>query len=351
MSHNPYKFQGSLDPVKDKPVCIPRQGEINKVLGGLLKGDYWTVLGPRQIGKTTFLKQVKNTSANTHHVFFDFKAAPPNNNDFYQWFIDKLENEIPSKRTKFSIRWRHSDPGLELFNFLEKFTPKDDKRIVMIFDDIDYLPFSANFLSTLKRIFHERNYKRGFLRYSVIISGANDVIDLISGPDSPFNMAKTIYMKDFSNEESEILLDQPLKQLNIRVEPQAKQELLSRLAGHPEILQHACHLLVEKANTSNKIITVKEVKYTLEMLKVKNSTLEILRESITKNSRLQRLVEDILYGRRKKFYLNKDFYLLGAGDIVNRDDYCAIRNPLFEEFLIAELDKTPIEVNRKGEMQ
>ena len=350
MHHNPYKFNGSLDPVKDKPVCIPRLEEINKVITGLMKEDYWAVLGPRLIGKSTFLKQVKSTSANAHHVFFNFRAAPSENNDFHQWFINKLENEIPSKRTKVPIRWRQSAPELELFNFLEKFTPKDDKQIIMIFDDIGYLPYAESFLSTWKRVFHERNYKIGFRRYSIIISGANDVLDLISGPTSPFNIAKTIYMKDFSKTESEILFDEPLKQLNIRMEPQVREELLSRLAGHPQLLQHALYLLVEKAYTSNQIITAKEVRYTLEMLKVKNSTLDILRETITKNSRFKQLVEDILCGRRKKFYPHKDFYLLGAGAIVNQDDYCAIRNPLFEEFLIAELDKTPIEVNRKGDM-
>jgi energy-coupling factor transporter ATP-binding protein EcfA2 len=343
MNHNPYKFNESLDPVKDKPVCIPRKEEINKVLSGLFKGDYWAVLGPRQIGKTTFLKQVKHTVANTPHIYLNLKAAPSTHNDFYQWFIYKLENEIPSKRTKSPIRWRQSDPGLEFSNFLEKFTPEEDKRIIMIFDDISYISYAESFLSTWKRIFHERNYKKELLRYSVIISGAVDVKDLISGPASPFNMAKTIYMKDFSKNESEILLDEPLKQLNIQVESHAKEELLSHLGGHPQILQHACHLLVEKSYTSNKIITLKEVKYTLEMLKVKNTTLDILRETITKHSRLQRLVEDILSGRRKKFYPHKEFYLLGAGAIVNRDDYCAIRNPLYEEVLIAELDKTQIE--------
>ena len=344
MFHNPYKFNESLEPVKDKPVNIPRKEELNKVLSGLFKGDYWAVLGPRQIGKTTFLKQVNHTVANTHHVYLNLKAAPSNHNDFYQWFINKLENEIPSKRRKSSIRWRQPDPALEFFNFLEKFTPEEDKRMIMIFDDIRYLPYAESFLSTWKRIFHERNYKKGLLRYSVMISGAVDVTDLISGPASPFNMAKTIYMKDFSKNESEILLEEPLKQLNIRVEPHAKEELLSRLGGHPQILQHACHLLVEKVHNSNKIITLKDVKYTLEMLKVKNSTLDILRETITQHSRLQRLVEDILSGRKKKFYPHKEFYLLGAGAIVNRDDYCVIRNPLYEEVLTAELDKTQIEV-------
>jgi hypothetical protein len=343
MNHNPYKFNESLDPIKDKPVCITRLEEINKVITGLMKGDYWAVLGPRLIGKTTFLKLVKNESANAQHVYLNFKYAPPNNNDFYQWFIEKLGNEIPSKRTSFFSRWLQSAPGLELFNFLEKFTPKVDKRIIMIFDDIGYLPDAASFLSTWKRVFHERHYKKELQRYSVILSGANDVIDLISGPASPFNMAKTIYMKDFSEVESEILVDEPLKQLNIRVEPHAKEELLSQLAGHPQLIQHACWLLVDKVYTANKIITAKEMGYALEMLRVKNSTLDILRETITKRSKLQRLIEDILSGQRKKFYPYKEFYLLGAGAIVNHNDYCAIRNPLFEEFLIAELDKTQIE--------
>lgn len=343
MHHNPYKFDEPLDPIKHKPVCIPRKDEINKVLGGLLKGDYWAVLGPRQIGKTTFLEQVKNTSTNSHQVFFNFKETPVDNNDSYQWFIDKLEKEIPSKQTNFSIRWRQSNPGLELFNFLETFTPIDDKPIIMIFDDIGYLPRAENFLSTWRKIFNERHCKNELLRYSVIISGASDVLDLISGPGSSFNIAKTIYMKDFSKEESEILLDKPLKKLNLQVESHAREELLSCLAGHPQLIQHALHLLVDKITNSNKVITAKEVRSTLENLKKMNFTLGILRETILKSSRLKQLVDDILSARRKKFYPYKNFALLGAGVIVKRDEYCAIRNPLFEEFLMAELDKTQIE--------
>jgi hypothetical protein len=35
---------------------------------------------------------------------------------------------------------------------------------------------------------------------------------------------------------------------------------------------------------------------------------------------------------------------------MDNKDYCAIRNPLDEKFIIAALDKTPIELNRKGDM-
>ncbi|NIR06298.1 MAG: AAA family ATPase [Candidatus Aminicenantes bacterium] len=338
-ANNPYKFNGPLDPENDKQVCISRKEDLERVISGVMKGDYWAILGPRQIGKTTFLRQVKNTFRNAHFIYFNFEEAPTDKDDFYRWIKNRLETEIPSEQTKFSFRWWGTTPEFKFFQFLEKFAPGAEKRIVLMFDDIGGISFAGDFLRNWRRVYHERNHKKELDRYRVIITGAVDLIELTQGPTSPFNIAKTIFIRDFSMEESKKLIDEPFKKLNIRIDPDAEQNLISYLSGHPQLLQHLCYLLVQKGVTPNQAITWKEVKSTIEFLKVTNSILAMLKENTKSNTRLAKLIRDILNGHSKKYYPYKEFYFLGAGAIVNRDSLCSIRNKLFEDVIGENLEK------------
>jgi predicted component of type VI protein secretion system len=335
MPPNPYKFEEPLDPGRDKLVCISRKDDMDKVIGGLIKGDYWAVLGPENIGKTTFLHQVKTTVINARFIYLDFETVPTHKEEFYRMLKNLLEEEVPAEQIKSSIRWWRASPELKFFNFLERFKPKDDKQIVLMFDEIDKLPFAGSFLRNWRKIFIGRNYRNKFNRYAVIITGNIDLIALTQGPTSPFNIAKTIYMRDFSAGESETLIVRPMTQLSIEIEPEAKKKLIDKLAGHPQLLQHACHLLVEKANASNnnKVITEWEVNQVFKTLLELNKSIQALNDDVRNNPRLEKLIMEILAGKKKLFYPYKEWYLYGAGAVVNRDSHCDIRSDLYREFL------------------
>ncbi len=51
---NPYKYNGPLDISEDELVVISRKDHLKQVVKSLKKGNYWAILGPRAIGKTTF---------------------------------------------------------------------------------------------------------------------------------------------------------------------------------------------------------------------------------------------------------------------------------------------------------
>jgi hypothetical protein len=134
MMKNPYKFIGPLDPVEDKIVCMPRSKEKTRVLSGVMNGDYWTILGPRQIGKTTFLRQLMSELSTFHCIYINFEVSPKTDEKFYKWIIERIVESIETDSSGKGIdKWKNFGPELHFLNFLEKFLPKENKRIVFFF--------------------------------------------------------------------------------------------------------------------------------------------------------------------------------------------------------------------------
>jgi hypothetical protein len=332
---NPYKYSGPLDPVNDRHTWISREESINQVIEGIRKGDYWVVLVPRYIGKTTFLNQLRNRFATARYLYFSFKKPPANEKKLYQLLIHRFTSEIPSNQTVTIDRaWKGEKPNLRFFEFLKKFKPGGgEQKIVLLFDDIDHLTSLGDFLIVWRNLYHESYYNKILSRYTVLLTGSVNLIAKTRGPNSPFNIARIVEIKDFSDEESAALIEIPMKQLNIRIEPEAKAYLLSLVAGHPQLLQHACHILVDRVNRADKTIKKKEVDEAKKVLLKKNPSLKMLKDDIKKDETLKKFLHDILEGKKIIFHPHKEFSLLGSGPIVDRNSYCDIRNKLYEEII------------------
>jgi hypothetical protein len=329
---NPYKYIGPLDPVDDRVVCLPRAKDIKRLINGINRGDYWAILGPRQIGKTTLLHLLKQQFPNSHYLYFNFEVPPKNEENLYQLLIDRLMEEFPSVAVG-NIR-TNEKPDFRFFEFLKKFNTKNNtQKIVFLFDKIDQLPALGYFLHVWRNLYHERYHQKNLRRYAVIITGSVDLIEKTGGPNSPFNIAKIFEMKDLSDEESALLIESPMKQLNIKMETEAKVYLLHQVSGHPQLLQHLCHLLVEMAIKNHKNINVKEVDNAITGLFTTNTTLEILGRHLKQSKELARLVKKILKGENKVYYLYKEFSFSGVGAIVDNQGFCSIRNNIFTRFL------------------
>ena len=119
MFKNPYKYTGPLDPAADGIVCVPRGKDIKRLINGINRGDYWAILGPRQIGKTTLLHLLKQQFPNSHHLYFNFEVPPVNEENLYQLLMDRLMGEFPSTAIG-NIRTKEK-PDFRFFEFLKKF--------------------------------------------------------------------------------------------------------------------------------------------------------------------------------------------------------------------------------------
>jgi predicted ATP-binding protein involved in virulence len=333
MIRNPYKYKGALDPVNDQLVCIPRTFDLNRIITGIENGQYWNILGSRQVGKSTFLRQIQNHFSNAYCLCFTFDVSPKKIKIFYQWLMDKIREGIPSKKNGMKIN-KNLEPKHLFLDFLEKFQPREDKKIILLFDEIEGIPFLKDFLDIWRSIYESRYNKKQLERYAIITAGSTDLVELTTGTTSPYNVAEDLYLRDFSQQESQTLIQAPFKQLEIKIEKKAKQKLISQISGHPQMLQHACSNLVEIAFREKRDIQEKDIDTTIEILLKNNTSISILKHDIAKNQKLGGLIKDIFKGLKKTYHPYKEFSFSGAGCIVeDKNSFCAIRNEVYKRLL------------------
>jgi len=338
MIKNPYKFIGPLDPIEDEMVCIPRAKEKEKVIRGIINGDYWTILGPRQIGKTTFLRQLMYELSVYHCIYFNFAVSPKEDDKFYEWITHLIIDTIPAASpVEVAEKWETFGPELNFLNFLEKFQPKEDKRVVFFFDDMEKAHCVRSFLHLWRKVFHERYHRQELKKYAVVITGKVDLSSLTIGETSPFNIAQKLELSNFTEMESEELVNEPFEEYNIELEPEAREKLISHVSGHPQLLQHLCYMLIEPALESEekrkKPITREEVDHAIQRIMIENTNLKALEIEIKTNKVLEDLTRQILEGEDKDYMSYRDLSITGTGPIVQSGQYCAIRNKIYEKMM------------------
>jgi len=341
MIGNPYKYTGPLDPLEDRLVFVPRTEEANRVINGIGEGKFWAIMGPRQIGKSTFSRQLEYMMANhAYCLSFSFETFPPGEENFYQWLIQRFCQQIPSEPLEDTRGVGHFASHFKFYYFLEKFKPKErNKKVILFFDEIERIPSVKNFLHLWRQVFHERNRIEGLHRSNIVITGASDLLALTAGPNSPFNIAEKLYLQDFSYSETAKLIDEPFTRLGILIDENAREEIISQTSGHPQLTQQACRFLVDMARKENRGIVKPDVDMAVDYLFRESTNLDTLKLTLENNSKLERLARDILGGAVLKYHPRKEFGVTGAGPIVeNTNQCCAIRNKIYERFLRDILD-------------
>ncbi|MFX0137408.1 MAG: AAA-like domain-containing protein, partial [Candidatus Hodarchaeota archaeon] len=276
MQKNPYKFIGPLDPVEDKIVCCPRLNEINKVISSIRQGDYWTILGPRQIGKTTFLRQIRSELSIFPSVYIDFEVSPKTEENFYNWIIEIITHVVDNIELNEKERtYDDYEPELKFLNFLKSIKIKDNKKIILLFDEIEKTPLVRSFLHIWRKVFHERYDQDEFKKYTVILAGSVELVPLTVGEISPFNIAQKLYLSNFTFQETERLIDDPLKIFSIELNLHAKREIINQTSGHPQLLQHLCHILVDQIKEESRLIKKEDVDKALYRLYVENDNIKM----------------------------------------------------------------------------
>ena len=322
-------------PDEDDLVCDPRSTDTDIIIKGLLKNDYFVIYGSRQSGKTTFLRQIIRRFPHAHFVYMSCEVLPDNENHFYEWLTDVIKQKIPSvpKRGK-DKKWDDFGPEFRFLEFLRTFKPKEDKKIILQFDEVEKLPFIRDFLHLWRKIYYERYHITGLYRYSIIFTSSSNLILKSMGPGSPFNIARSCYLRDLSEEQSARLIDEPFQELNIKIEVNAKKKLISQLAGHPQLLQNACYYLVNITDAEKRFIEEKDIDDAINYLLLYNTTIDMLKQYV-QDKQLKRLILDILSGKKRHFHPFAEFSINGAGCIANDGNgFCTIRNGIYKKFNI-----------------
>lgn len=340
MIRNPFRYAGPLNPAKNEDVCVPRAEELKSISAALMAGSYYVIIGPRQIGKTTFLNQLSYAVSDAHFFYFDLSVSPSNEVLFFQLLVREVLAQHSAENEEHLPTIKDDTPAFSFLQFLKVYEPKvSKKKLIFIFEEFGDESHQKSLLAIWRKIFQDRNLEKKLERYSVVISGIHSLLQMTTEMSPQFTVAKVHYLKDFNIDQSRILTNR-LKDMGVQFEREAEEHLLSMLNGHPQMLQHACYLLVEHPTKQGKKISLEDIDYTLQTILRDNSGISTLRFDVHSDENLKKLILDILDEKKVKYFPYSKYSFTGAGAIVEEGIYCSLRNKLYQEYLSTILGKS-----------
>ncbi|MEW5803459.1 MAG: AAA-like domain-containing protein [bacterium] len=368
----PFKFTGPLDPEQDSLVSIIRHEELKEVIKGVSNQTYYALVGPRQTGKTTFLFQLSKEIAHSLPGFLGVyltleDLVQVKHEEFYKNFARKIVSSISNRYqlqpASLKDHYKTISTNLDLKDFLLElakaklrphdpdelhsqddegcidFEPKEYKglKFILLVDEIDAIPHDImiEFVKTVRSLFIERLSVAGFRCYTMVLCGSADLASLTYGKTSPFNISKVIYLRDFSYEEIRRWLNGAFQHLEIHFSDSFAQQLFSQTQGHPYLTQILCFKILTQLQKENRHeATVDDFQVIDEIITDGDINLLTTLERIKTDEILQEMTLKILKGDAIRYSRTHDiiYHLELAGAIRRKDEYCRIRNPIYEKF-------------------
>ena len=337
-----FKYEEPLHPDKDRNILVKRQNQVNEIINEILRGKFWAIYGPRKIGKTTLLNQIRDELAGNYCcIYVDCRNSPNDPQRFFQWFIEEVEKELKVNNFELIEKDQHSTDApyenlAHIIVNLSKTTEESNPKLIFLIDEIEQVPALEDFLGCWRRIHEARHNNAKYnIVQSVVVTGSTNLIKLSVGESSPYNIAKQIHLKDFSKEDFLDLCNRIfVKEKQVLFTERDKSYLYNQLGGHPQMVQHALSELAKSQKANPKLIKRLDVKKALDSVKEQNTCLKILKHQVRNDNQLQELIIDISKGKKVPFYLYDEYELKGTGIIKkSKAGTCEFRNEIFKKYL------------------
>jgi len=223
-----------------------REYEISRVLTN--PDTNHAILGIRRIGKTSLLREIerilKEREDPAHVVYLECSDLL-STDDYIREVVRKLNpRELPRL---------HMQKYVFFFpNFLERMHQQQKTKIYFLLDEVDNLVIMQRGDWDLFRMLRASSNK-GACQY--IIAGFREAMQEQYMLDSPFyNFAQEIRLNEFTRQQAHDLIITPMDNLRVRIHNQ--EEVVSRIfeetAGHPNLIQYYCLILLRALDQSGK---------------------------------------------------------------------------------------------------
>lgn len=195
----------------------------------LVKNDrYFTILAPRQTGKSTYFRLLLlELEAKGYQVIHlnveNYKAAT----------VQGLLSDIADKLTKLGLE----PPAFNTFDDLSRYISKtNDRRLVLIIDEIEGLnpDLFGQFLHTIRNLYH---FRESHCLKSTILVGVSNIVGVVSDNASPFNIADNLPVPYFTHDEVRELLAQHTTATGQRFEARVVDKIYEVTAGQPGLVK------------------------------------------------------------------------------------------------------------------
>jgi hypothetical protein len=356
---NPFVYVGPLDPIENKVVCIPRKDEIEEIVRNCSQGRWTAIYSPFQTGKTTLLHLIRKKFDDKSIFYFNFTGkAFDKEEELATLIYTEIENTLGEKCEKLIPQAEANKNRFSKIDDIDKFlwnlaeNSKSDSTIpsIILIDEIGSAKPNdtiLDFLRLLRRFYHKSVAEFGKQVIKLVFTGSFDIFKftLERWTDSPFNVATTLFLRDFTESETEELIKNGFKALNIEVSSDVIEFIFGKIQGQPALTQQVCYRIAEvKLQSGSKCVEKKDVKEVLPKLMAEDKFhLSALSQKIeTEREKFQEFIKRILEGKKEEYWISKEYIFSAyiAGLIRNENGFCKIRNPIYED-LLRDILKVP----------
>ena len=359
------KFKTAGPVVPADHYCIPplERIDLERVLGLIRDQEYFILHAPRQTGKTSALKALRdhlNSGAVGDYrcLYVNIEAAEAMRQDIPQAMpviLRVLAGRARRALGDNSLAGIVSEvlaagsPGSALWDVLQRWAEADPRPLVLLIDEIDAL-LGDTLISVLRQLRSGYDERPEGFPHSVVLCGVRDVRDyrIHSGSTgeavtggSAFNIsAASLRLGDFDRAEMDALLAQHTAETGQEFEPAALERVWTQTQGQPWLVNALCSkacfespdgLDRSRAITEDDILAAQEV-----LIQGRAVHLDQLADKL-QEERVQRVIEPMLSGAPRRSYTTRDLEYVRDLGLVALDTPPRIANPIYAEVIPREL--------------
>ncbi|EIX9371864.1 hypothetical protein ML023_000687 [Klebsiella pneumoniae] len=238
-------------PLIDDAYFFGRQSIMMEYYDSVKRRENKAVFGLRKTGKTSFLYKLKRLCENegTAEVFYYDCKVPHIRKSRWFEFLEDIAKEI-SERFGISFKEQYTErTASKHFEKLIKFLDAQNKRMLFILDEIEYISFVSP-----KDIHWKDDYiefwqtmwscQSRYKILSFILAGVNPSVvekDLVKGVQNPlFGIVSHKYLTGLNLDEVQTMLKKLGKRMGIKFQYDACNEIFKWYGGHPLLTRQAC---------------------------------------------------------------------------------------------------------------
>lgn len=269
-------FEYSL-PLREDSFFFGRQQYISRILDSIRRCENRGIFGLRKTGKTSLLFKVERILMDQRMgvlLFIDCKSPSYRTKHWYE-LLGEICSKIANILKIEKYYWNKNPSGiLGAFRYVVQEANKKNKKIILFFDEIEYISFNATldkhwareFIDFWQTIWSVQSLYRNLV---FIICGVNassvekDMIDTIQNP--LFGIVQSEYLKGFDIDETKSMIKTIGKRMGLKFEYDSIEYLYAQYGGHPMLTRKACSAINRMLTESRPIdISLQKIKDLLE---------------------------------------------------------------------------------------
>ena len=259
-------------PLQKDTYFFGRQALLMEYADAIKRGENRGLFGLRKTGKTSFLYKLERLFKFDRNIYFFYYDCKLPSVRKLRWFelLKRISDDI-SKKLNIRPRGGFSEiDAAQTFEHQIARVSKENKRVVLVLDEIEYISpiairdvhWKQDFVDFWQTFWGCQSRYRNI---SAVIAGVNPSvveIDNIDGIQNPlFGIVSYQYLRGFEYAEISTMLNVLGKRMGLKFKEPAKRYIFERYGGHPLLTRMACSLInaqIKDANRRKPVTITKE---------------------------------------------------------------------------------------------